>query len=134
MFTEHPPYLFRTILDHVRRLDSRIADATSTFDHVEGTRYFLDDEEMTGIVGYAIRPDGELVYVFSTVPGQGAAIVESALANGAVYLDCFEGYLPTFYGRHGFVEVSRVANWTPGEPDVVYMSLPGFESRHGVTA
>lgn len=130
MFTQVNPHLFCTMFEHARRLDSRIADATSPFDHEYGTRYFLEDDA-SGVVGFAIRGDGELVYVHSTVPGQGRAIVEEAILEGAVYLDCFDGYLVDFYGRHGFVECQRVDNWTPGEPDVVYMSLPGFEHRHG---
>ena len=67
--------------------------------------------------------DGELCGVFSTVKGRGDAIMRDALTAGAVRLDCFDGYLPGFYARHGFRETHREENWTPGGPDVVYMSL-----------
>lgn len=113
------------------RLHTMIAESTSEFEPSEGAFYAL---AVDGLSGYVVREDGELTNVFSVERGRGAEIVASAVDNGAVYLDCFDGYLPTLYGRHGFEVVSRVANWTPGGPDVVYMSLPGFESRHGVNA
>lgn len=54
--------------------------------------------------------------------GYGGRLVGDALHNGAEVLDCFDGFLPEFYARHGFVETSREPNWTPGAPDVVYMA------------
>lgn len=101
--------------------------ATSEFRDEPGTRYFVN-----GWAGYAVRLDGELVLVHSHVSGMGDALMRSALANGATYLDCFDGYLPTFYARHGFVDLQHVPNWTPGEADVVLMALPGYASRHGL--
>lgn len=65
---------------------------------------------------------GELTPVYSVTKGLGAGIVDTAIALGAKYLDCFEGYCTSLYSRHGFVETSREANWGDG-PDVVYMSL-----------
>ena len=38
-------------------------------------------------------------------------------------LDCFDGYLPDFYSKFGFVEYKREPNWVPGKADVVYMRL-----------
>lgn len=93
------------------------------------TDYYLAAD---GRSGFAIRADGELVYVFSLVKGRGDKIVKAAKDRGAVYLDCFEGYLSDLYGRHGFHEVKRVPNWTPGGPAVIYAALPGFSDRHGV--
>lgn len=113
------------------RLHTMIAESTSEFEPSEGAFYAL---AVDGLSGYVVREDGELTNVFSVERGRGAEILADAIAAGAVYLDCFDGYLPTLYARHGFEVVSRVANWTPGGPDVVYMSLPGFESRHGVNA
>lgn len=73
--------------------------------------------------GFAIAAEGELCYVFSTYRGRGDAVMQAALAHGARKLDCFDGYLPVFYGRYGFVEVDREPNWVEGEPDVVFMQL-----------
>ena len=100
-----------------------IREATSPFSHVDGTRYYVaTDGTMTG---YAIRPDGELVFVFAYGRGRGDAIVSSAVENGATHLDCFDGHLTELYARHGFQRVTSLPNWTEGEPDVVYMAAPG---------
>jgi hypothetical protein len=78
---------------------------------------FLNQDKNSG---YALK-DGELVSVFAVTKGAGDDIVRSAISNGATSLDCFDGYLPKFYARHGFKEVKREPNWTAGGPDVVYM-------------
>lgn len=103
------------------REDHPHADSTSEFSDEEGTRYFLTEDFDSG---YAIRANGELVLVFSRVKGRGDQLVASAVSNGAYRLDCFDGYLPDLYRRHGFVEYDREDNWTPGGPDVVYMYRP----------
>ena len=71
--------------------------------------------------GYMIKDDGDLVLVFSMVKGRGDTIVRHAVKNGAIKLDCFDGYLVDLYSGHGFVVHKREPNWTDGEPDVVYM-------------
>lgn len=94
-------------------------------------RYLSDD----GLSGFAIKPDGDLVSVFSAPGlGRGGALVDAAVARGARKLDAFDedGFLPRLYGSRGFVEVKREPwdperkpdNWRGGEPDVVYMELP----------
>jgi len=47
----------------------------------------------------------------------------TAIDAGAKTLDCFDLYLPGWYSKFGFKEYKREANWTEGEPDVVYMRL-----------
>lgn len=97
-----------------------IAQATTYADELpEGARYYLESD---GQSGYGLNGE-ELVGVFSTVRGRGAVLVNHAIAQGARRLDCFDGHLPTFYERFGFREDRREANWTAGEPDVVYMRL-----------
>ncbi len=118
-----------------RDFHEQIREATSEFSHETGTRYFLDTDGKDGQPGWAgfgIRSDGELVYVWAIGGGRGDDIVTHAVENGATYLDCFDGYLPTFYARHGFEAVATVPNWTPGGPSVVLMALPGYADRHGV--
>lgn len=113
------------------RLHAHVGKASADCDGSYNSSYDIGLTSEDRASGYAVQPDGELVYVFSLTPGRGDFIVASAIHHGSVYLDCFDGYLPTLYGRHGFLVVDRVANWTPGLPDVVYMALEGFESRHG---
>ncbi len=75
-----------------------------------------------GLSGYAVTFEGDLQSVFSLVKGRGHLLIESANSNGAITLDCFDGYLPWFYAQHGWVEDRREANWAgPTQPDVVYM-------------
>lgn len=111
---------FRAYFESARRYSEQIRNATSEFLGERGTRYFLWSDGFES-AGFAIRSDGELVYVFSTVKGKGAELVARAVELGATYLDCFDGYLPSLYARHGFVEIRREDNWTPGAPAVVYM-------------
>lgn len=80
--------------------------------------YYLSDD---GLSGVGVQ-DGEMIGVFSLVKGRGDLLISVAVENGAVHGDCFDGYLPTLYGRHGFREIRREANWTVGGPDVVYMA------------
>lgn len=49
--------------------------------------------------------------------------MELVLAKGAQTLDCFDGFLPDFYSKFGFVGYKREPNWVPGKADVVYMRL-----------
>jgi hypothetical protein len=122
MFTQTTTAAYIAALAAAQVADSRIAGATTPAAELDlaGASVFLTADANTG---YAIKASGELVGVFSTIKGRGDAIVSDAILNGANALDCFDGYLPGFYARFGFVETARVANWTPGEPDVVFMAL-----------
>jgi len=78
--------------------------------------------------GFAITPDAELVNLFAE-RGHGDELVAAAVELGAKHLNCFDGYLPVLYARHGFVAKVRVpfddryapAGWTYGRPGVLYM-------------
>jgi len=96
---------------------------------IGATCYLSQDKQS----GYAIKPDGELISVFS-LPGsrQGVAAVKSAVENGATKLDCLGEFLVTLYRKFGFVEYARDAwndqyapkNWDYGKfgkPDIIYM-------------
>lgn len=97
-----------------------IADSCSAPDSLpRDASYFLSQD---GRSGFGVKDDGDLIAVHSVTRGQGAAIVWAAIRQGATTLDCFDGYLPGFYARFGFRETRREANWTAGEPDVVFMA------------
>ncbi len=93
----------------------------------------------TGTSGFAIKPDGDIVSVFSGESGSVHSMLELAIQNGGTKLDCFDTYLPYIYKRHGFEEVDRIKwddkympqtwdkkyfkDFNNGEPDVVYYQL-----------
>lgn len=115
------PDLFLTYLGLAREASDRVAAFTTAPEDLsrENTYYLTLD----GDSGFGITPEGEGVALFSLVKGRGEDLVRQVVSRGATKLDCFDGYLPTLYTRHGFREVRREANWTPGEPDVVFMEL-----------
>lgn len=88
--------------------------------------------------GFALTAAGDLQNVFNngSIAGAGKAAIVEAIARGARTLDCFDGHLPTLYGKFGFVEIHRVpwddqyapAGWDYnryGRPDVVFMEYRG---------
>ena len=99
----------------------------------QAMRLFLTKDGKSGV---AIKPDGDIVSVFST-GGAGRALMELAVAAGGRKLDAFDTILPEFYAPHGFRAVARTRwndeyapdNWSKdtfrefnnGEPDVVFM-------------
>jgi len=100
-----------------------------------GFRLLLADD---GKSGAAIKPDGDIISVFSTAKG-GRAMMEAAIAAGGRKLDAFDTILPKLYHDFGFVEAGRVAwnddyapegwnketfkKFNDGAPDVVLMVL-----------
>lgn len=75
------------------------------------------------IGGYCVI-NGELVSLWSEVKGLSKWLVQNAIFDGAKRLDCFAWpHLIKIYSEAGFIETSRVANWTPHGPDVIYMNL-----------
>lgn len=97
-------------------------------------RLFVTDG---GTSGFALKPDGDMVSLFSR-GGDGHAALELGIVHGATKLDCFDTVLPHLYAKHGFVETARLpwndehapADWDKttfkafngGEPDVVFMA------------
>jgi hypothetical protein len=102
----------------------------------QGMKLFIAE---SGKSGFAIKPDGDIVSVFSMEKGSGRSVMEAAIAAGGKKLDAFDTILPEFYGEHGFVEAARIPwndefspeGWNKdtfkkfnnGEPDVVMMVL-----------
>lgn len=113
--------MFKMAFEAAREASPIIRDSTSD---MSGEPYLTHSTyrlSLDGRSGYVVRPDGELVFVFSLERGRGNYLVGKAILDGATRLDCFDGYLPSLYARHGFREVKREANWTDGGPDVVWM-------------
>lgn len=99
----------------------------------QGMRLFLAEDGQSGV---AVKPDGDIVSVFSTA-GAGRAVMELAVAAGGRKLDAFDTVLPEFYAPHGFKAVARTkwndefapegwskeafSEFNGGQPDVVFM-------------
>jgi hypothetical protein len=91
--------------------------------------------------GCAITPDKELVNLFNiNGDGQGRYLALIAVNLGAKKLNCFDGFLKSYYELIGFVETSRVQfddslapdNWdyeTNGRPDVVHMEIIRYKNQ-----
>ena len=79
--------------------------------------------------GYAIKGGDELVNVFNAggfeAHGAGDWLVIHAIEHGARRLDCFDNGLQQYYEKFGFKKVREEANWTPGEPSVIFMEWHG---------
>lgn len=114
------PAEFHQALIHHASKNPYIKDSVHIYSPEEyaSSKTFLSKDKKSG---YALKPDGELMSVFSGEKGRGDHLMNSAIKNGAMHLDAFDGYLPKFYSRHGFKEHKRERNWTEGGPDVVYM-------------
>lgn len=108
-----------------RQANPKVADATSSPEEL--SRHAIWYLTPAGDAGFGIVPDsGGLVALFnnSTTRGLGRELVKAAIGSGAIHLDCFDGFLVGYYQSLGFVETHREPNWTPGGPDVVFMSRP----------
>lgn len=113
---------FARALNGARRESELIKEATTPPEDLPVNASYLLTQD--GYSGYGVTYGGELIGLFSLVKGRGKRMVDEAVAlDGAQYLDCFDGFLPSYYEQFGFVEYKREANWTEGGPDVVYMRL-----------
>ena len=115
--------VFLSVFAAAKQASDKINDSTSpVYEVAEATTaedgFYLD---FNGRYGFIVKWDGELIALFSMIRRSGDELVKQAIERGANRLDCFDGYLTGFYERNGFMEVGRVANWTPGQPDVVFM-------------
>lgn len=92
-----------------------------------------------GTVGISVDAKGDIQNVFNNggKKGEVAKAMIEAIAAGGRTLDCYDGYLPTFYSRFGFAEDSRMkfnseyapAGWDHAKydsPDIVFMSWRGY--------
>jgi hypothetical protein len=74
------------------------------------------------VVGGFLVVSGELMGLWGR--GIGDFLIRDAISLGANRLDCFDGYLPRLYSKHGFQAILRSPNYTKGQPDVVWMRRP----------
>lgn len=100
----------------------------------EGMRLFLSEDKTSGM---AIKPDGDIVSVFTNGGGKVYSMLSLAVEIGGTKLDAFDTVLPDIYNIGGFTEVGRdswaeeykpddwdksvFSGFNEGEPDIVYM-------------
>jgi hypothetical protein len=106
-------------------------------------KLFVSD---SGNSGFAVKPDGDIVSVFSTEPGSGYPMLLLATQQGGRKLDAFNTVLPEIYAVAGYRPVSKVAwadeaqpdgwdkelykDFNNGEPDVVaFVYDPDYDGR-----
>ncbi len=132
---EADPQAFFKAVEGVRASDNPMFRANITQYSPEDYTKFKTYLSPDGKSGYAIKPDGELISVFSTEKGRGELILDDAVERGAQKLDAFDinGKLPKLYSKY-FDETERFkfdpkqapADWDAaalGQPDVVMMKL-----------
>lgn len=79
-------------------------------------------KDMQDSVGGFVVLSGELLGLHNVRHGTGDWMMRYAVELGADRLDTFDiPHLLALYQRHGFKEVLREANTTPGMPDIVFM-------------
>ncbi|WP_158636800.1 hypothetical protein [Brachyspira aalborgi] len=105
-------------------------------DYTDINLYLSEDGES----GFGIKPNGDIVSVFSSkkVKGRAHHLLEMAIYEGVGrQLDCFDIYLTKIYEAHGFKPVAKMKwddeyipegwnkdnfkDYNNGEPDVVFM-------------
>ena len=92
-----------------------------------------------GNVGISIDPHGDVQNVFNNGGPKGGAAkaMVAAIENGGRTLDCYDGFLPSYYAQFGFKETQRMkfnpSFAPPGwdfakydNPDIVFMAWNGY--------
>lgn len=87
-------------------VDNRFGAAVYLYTPAEyqNFRLFMT-EDRTG--GFAIKPDGDIVSVFSSDDGQTQPMLSLATEEGGKKLDAFDTVIPDVYDLNGFVETGR---------------------------
>jgi hypothetical protein len=93
-----------------------------------------------GNVGISIDPQGDIQNVFNNGGPKGGAAkaMIAAIDHGGRTLDCYDGFLPSYYGQFGFKEVQRMkfnTEFAPPKwdfakydhPDIVFMAWGGYD-------
>lgn len=75
-------------------------------DYTDINLYLSDDGES----GFGIKPNGDIVSVFSSSKekGRSSYMLEMAISQGGRQLDCFDIYLTKIYETHGFKPVAKM--------------------------
>ena len=130
-----PAAFHRAVSNAKRKLEYGPSVELKNVEDYGPTQMYLSPDSKAG---FAVKPDGDLVSVFSTGRGRLPAIMSAADRAGAGMLDAFDirqagskQGLPAMYGQYGWKETGRMPwdpqyappDWRPelGTPDVVFM-------------
>lgn len=94
-------------------------NAHSAFVHIYDSEEYAEKRLFlvnAGCVGCAVTKDGDIVSVFKNdnmakkddVEKISTSLLLTAIENGGKKLDCFDGFLPKNYMKHGFIPVCKV--------------------------
>ena len=117
-------------------------NAHSAFVHVYDAKEYAGRKMFVvnaGCAGCIVTPNGDIESVFKNdtmalsddVEKISTALLLTAVDNGGCKLDCFDGFLPTNYMKHGFIPVAKVRfndefapdGWNferDGRPDIIF--------------
>lgn len=104
---------------HTAISTSQDNNAHSAFVHVYDPEEYAEKRLFlvnAGCAGCAVTKDGDIVSVFKNddmakkddVEKISIALLLTAIENGGKKLDCFDGFLPKNYMKHGFIPVCKV--------------------------
>lgn len=104
---------------HTAISTSQDNNAHSAFVHVYDPEEYAEKRMFlvnAGCAGCAVTKDGDIVSVFKNddmaqkddVEKISTALLLTAIENGGKKLDCFDGFLPKNYMKHGFIPVCKV--------------------------
>ena len=121
MFNKVSSEVFSNEFELAAKVNTKIAESCSSVSDIEGAFYIQKGDNY--VSGFCVTSSGELTHVFSTGKGKGKDLVLNSIELGATNLNCFDGYLTSFYTALGFKEVSREKNWDVKGPDVIFMEV-----------
>lgn len=132
---EGPAYFRSSMVSALEANPYRVA--VDVYDDYSGIKVFVSEDSQAGV---AVKPDGDIVSVFSSGASNKGFVeygLNAAVANGGTHLDAYDTVLPILYGMSGFRAVARVpfndeyappgwdydlfGEYNGGRPDVVFM-------------
>lgn len=141
-FSEIKPFDFDTAIDKAPKQPFLTRYSQ---EELGGFKLFLSQDKL---VGFAIKPDGNLINIFnaSAVKGAGEEAVVQAIVHGATKLDAMDvPFLRYYYEDAGFRVVNR-DTWNEvyapkdwdyekfGRPDIIYMEYRGGQNAVDIRA
>ncbi|MBI2410310.1 MAG: hypothetical protein HYV32_00240 [Candidatus Kerfeldbacteria bacterium] len=94
--------------------------------YAKQTRLYLSADQLSG---FGVNPNGEIISVFSLIPGRGQALTTAAVRCGGTRLDCLGEHLRALYESCGLRVVEILAwaeEYAPEGWDYARYGRPNF--------